>query len=109
MILDLLLGGLGYMAFLALQKAVLEPIASRAGNAVVDRLMPVAVDLLDIYVEAGHLSFDPDQVVRDFIHKEETGLSEKQIDSIVEEVFRRWDLRVCIKNRNATGANSFKF
>ena len=97
------------MAFLALQKAVLEPVAERAGKALLDKYMPVAVDLLDIYVESADLDFDPEKVVKDYLKEEDATLTEKQLQEITEEVFKRWDLRVCVRNRNAMSANSFKF
>ena len=94
MALDLLIGAGVYFAVLALQKAVIEPLAERAGKAVISRFIGPVTALLDKHVEANGLGQDFEDIVRDWLVQDPAPLSSTQIDLIVDEVFKTWDLRV---------------
>lgn len=94
MAIDLLLGALAYFAVLAFQKAVLEPVAERAGKEIIRRFIGPLTAVLDKHVERNGIGQDFEEIVRDWLIQDPTPLSGAQIDLIVEEVFKEWDLRV---------------
>lgn len=103
---DLLIGAGTWFALLALQKAVLEPIAERTGQAVVERFIGPFTAALDLVVTRNGLDCDFEAIVRDWLIDDPTPLSSTQIDLIVDEVFKVWDLRVA--SRKAQG-QTFRF
>lgn len=91
---EFLIGAAGFLAFKALDKAILEPIAANAGRKLVARYLPEALELLDLCLDAFGLEFDPEDLVRDYLDQQSDTLSEEEIQQVVEAVFAAWDLRV---------------
>lgn len=104
--LDLLIGAGTWFAFLALQKAVLEPIAERTGKAVVERFVGPFTAALDLVVQRNGMGHDFEEIVRDWLIDDPTPLSSTEIDLIVDEVFRVWDLRVASRKAQS---QTFRF
>ena len=104
--LELALGGASYFAVKAIDKGIVEPLARRAGLTLLERTVGPLTRKLDGRLEQQGIDQDFEGMVRDWLGKSEGGLSTEQTDQIVEEVFRRWDLRVasahCQKAKDRT-------
>ena len=109
LILELLVGGLGYFAIKALDKAVIEPLASRAGREIIERTIGPPTALLDKHLAINGIEQDFEEIIRDWLGHMENELSDDQINQIIEEVFTRWDLRVAAKNCRCKSDDSWKF
>lgn len=90
---EFFVGAAGFMAFKALDKAILEPIAKNIGQKLVSRYLGPACNHLDIALATFGVDCDPEAIVRDYLDLEEE-LSPEQVEQIVEAVFQVWDIRV---------------
>lgn len=91
---EFFVGAAGFMAFKALDKAVLEPIATNIGRKLVARYLGPACNHLDIALATFGVDCDPEAIVRDYLDQEPEELSPEQVEQIVEAVFQIWDIRV---------------
>ena len=105
--IELLVGGAGYFALKALDKAVLEPLATRAGRELLDRTVGPLTRELDQRLEEQGIDQDFEGIVRNWLGHED--LTEEQTERIVEEVFRRWDLRVAAMTCKQAQARPWRF
>ena len=108
LIIELLIGGLGYFGFKALDKAVIEPLATRAGREILERTVGPLTALLDKHLAINGIEQDFEGIIRDWLGHMEGELSDDQINQIIEEVFTRWDLRVAAKNCRCTRDGSWE-
>lgn len=78
---------------LVVTKAVIEPIATNLGRHFLQKYLDQCCALLDMTLDAAGLDFDPEEVVRQYLDLQPDQLSEKQLNQIVDAVFKEWDLR----------------
>ncbi len=89
---DAIIGAATFFVLLAINKAIVEPLATSVGRKLIDRHLGKACKLLDEALVNYDLEFNAEETIRDYL-KLEDELDEKQMDEIVEAVFREWDLR----------------
>jgi hypothetical protein len=74
-------------------KTIVEPLAKNIGRKLLAIYIEDACEILDNTVEMIGLDFDPEALVRQYLDLEGNGLSKRDIEAVVEAVFREWDLR----------------
>ena len=89
---DAIIGAATFFVLLAINKAIVEPLATSVGQKLIDKHLGTACELLDDMLVNYDLEFNAEETIRDYL-KLEDELDEKQMDEIVEAVFREWDLR----------------
>ena len=89
---DAIIGAATFFVLLAINKAIVEPLATSVGRKLIDKHLGTACKLLDEALVNYDLEFNAEETIRDYL-KLEDNLDEKQMDEIVEAVFREWDLR----------------
>lgn len=86
-----LLGGFGA---LVVNKAIIEPVARKIGRNLLNLYVaPCCKQLDQMFLGAG-VAFSPEAIVRDYLDLEPDGLSSEDVDQIVAEVFRVYDVRL---------------
>ena len=90
---DYLLGAGTFFVMLAINKAIIEPLATSAGRKLLDRHLGSACALLDDQLEKFGLDFNPEETIRDYLDLSDDDMDDKQKQEIIEAVFREWDLR----------------
>ena len=91
---DALVGAGTFFVMLAINKAIIEPLATSVGRKLLDRHLGVACSLLDAQLDKHGLDFDAEGTVRKYLDlSNDPELSAKEYDTIIEEVFKQWDLR----------------
>ena len=89
---DAIIGAATFFVLLAINKAIVEPLATSVGRKLIDKHLGTACSLLDEALVKYDLEFNAEETIRDYL-KLEDDLDEKQMEEIVEAVFREWDLR----------------
>ena len=82
-----------FFAGLVITKAIIEPIATNLGRHFLQKYLDQCCALLDMTLDAAGLEFDAEEVVRKYLDLVPDQLTEKQVDQIVDAVFKEWDLR----------------
>ena len=90
---DALIGAGTFFVMLAINKAIIEPLATSVGRKLLDKHLGKACALLDNQLEKFGLDFDPEETVREYLDLEPDVLSAQERDIIIEQVFKEWDLR----------------
>ena len=86
-----LLGGFGMMV---INKTIVEPVARKIGRNLLSYYVAPCCKRLDhMFLSAG-IAFSPETVVRDYLNLEPEGLSQRDVDRIVAEVFKVYDVRL---------------
>ena len=86
-----IVGGLGAVV---VNKAIVEPVARKIGRNLLSLYVGPCCKRLDrMFLSAG-IAFNPETVVRDYLDLEPDGLSQEDIDRIVSEVFKVYDVRL---------------
>ena len=98
MITDIAIGALAWFAFLVLQKTILEPLATSLGRAVIEPYIENCCILLDDAVDRMGLDFDAEAMLRQYLEIQPTRFSEKDLDALLDRIFREWDLRQACRN-----------
>lgn len=94
---EYLIGAATTFAALIVNKAILEPVATKVGRKMLDRYVGPACQRVDLALELFGVQCDPEEVVRSYLDLEPE-LDQKQVDQIVAAVFEVWDLRVISRN-----------
>ena len=89
---DYLIGAATFFVMLAINKAIVEPLATSVGKKLIDKHLGAACSTLDDALDKYGFDFNAEETIRDYL-KLEDNLDEKQMDEIVEAVFHEWDLR----------------
>ena len=90
--IDYLLGAGTFFVMLAINKAIVEPLATSVGRKLIDKHLGTACKLLDEALVNYGFEFNAEETIRDYLSFED-GMSEEDKEMIVEAVFREWDLR----------------
>ena len=98
---SLVIAFLTFFAGLIVTKAIIEPIATNLGRAFLEQYLDQCCRLLDFTLDAVGIDFEPEQTIRRYLDLLPEQLSEKQVDQIVEAVFKEWDLRQFARNAQA--------
>ena len=94
---EFFVGAAGFMAFKALDKAVLEPIATNIGRKLVARYLGPACNHLDIALATFGVDCDPEAIVRDYLDQEPEELSPEQV-KVCHDIRRRRQNEVAARN-----------
>lgn len=86
-----LLGGFGA---LVVNKTIVEPVARKIGQNLLSLYVAPCCKRLDQMFLGAGIAFSPEMVVRDYLDLEPEGLSPRDVDRIVAEVFRVYDVRL---------------
>ncbi|MBP47176.1 MAG: hypothetical protein CMH53_04490 [Myxococcales bacterium] len=86
-----LLGGFGA---LVINKSIVEPVARKIGQNLLSLYVAPCCKRLDQMFLGAGIAFSPEMVVRDYLDLEPEGLSPQDVDRIVAEVFRVYDVRL---------------
>lgn len=89
---DAIIGAATFFVLLAINKAIVEPLATSVGQRLIDKHLGAACSSLDDALDKYGFDFNAEETIRDYL-KLEGNLDKKQMDEIVEAVFREWDLR----------------
>ena len=95
--IDILLGGGAFFVLLAVNKAIIEPLATSVGRKVLDKHLSPAIGALDSALAKFGLEFNAEDTVREYLDLCEDEIEEAEKQKIIEEVFREWDLRKVTK------------
>ena len=91
---DAIIGAATFFVLLAINKAIVEPLATSAGRKLLDRHLGSACALLDDQLEKFGLDFNPEEAIRDYLDLEnDADMTEEDREKIIAEVFKAWDLR----------------
>ena len=85
-----LLAGFG---LLVINKAIIEPVATNLGRDLLEAYVGPCCQRLDMIFSAAGVEFDPEEAVRDYLDLEPEELSSEDVDRIVEQVFKVYDIR----------------
>lgn len=89
---DYLLGAGTFFVLLAINKAIIEPLATAAGRKVLDKYLGPACAMLDAKLEQYGLDFNPENAIRETLDLDPE-MSEDDKMKVIEAVFKEWDLR----------------
>ena len=89
---DAIIGATTFFVMLAINKAIVEPLATSVGRKLIDKHLGTACSLLDEALVYHGFEFNAEETIRDYLAFEDE-ISETEKDKIVEAVFREWDLR----------------
>lgn len=89
---DAIIGAATFFVLLAINKAIVEPLATSVGQRLIDKHLGEACSTLDDALDKYGFDFNAEETIRDYL-KLEDNLDEQQMDEIVEAVFHEWDLR----------------
>ena len=89
---DAIIGAATFFVMLAINKAIVEPLATSVGRKLIDKHLGTACKLLDEALVYHGFEFNAEETIRDYLSFEDE-ISETEKDKIVEAVFREWDLR----------------
>ena len=89
---DAIIGAATFFVLLAINKAIVEPLATSVGQRLIDKHLGAACSTLDDALDKYGFDFNAEETIRDYL-KLEDNLDEQQMDEIVEAVFHEWDLR----------------
>ncbi len=91
---DALIGAGTFFVLLAINKAIVEPLATSVGRKLLDKHLGPACSALDRALVLFDLEFNAEDAVREYLDlADEDNMSEDQKHEIIEAVFREWDLR----------------
>ena len=82
-----------WAAALVLSKAVAEPVAKAIGRKAIEPFIGPACELIDDAMLKFGVTCNPELIVREYLELDPEPFSGEEIDMIVEEVFRRYDVR----------------
>jgi hypothetical protein len=99
---EILIGGAAAFAVLVFNKAVAEPLAKNVGRRLIDLYVGPCCKRLDYLIKSGlpddfrrmGVEFSFEEQVRDFLDMAPEALSDDDVERIVAEVFRLYDLRL---------------
>jgi hypothetical protein len=99
---EILIGGLAAFGALVLNKAVLEPLARNVGRRLIDLYVGPCCERLDYLIKSGlpddfrrmGVEFSFEEQIRDFLDMAPEGLSDEDVQRIVAEVFKVYDIRL---------------
>ena len=91
---DAIIGAATFFVLLAINKAIVEPLATSIGRKLIDKHLGKACALLDESVERFGLDFDPEDKIREYLSLEDDEMSDSDKEKVIAEVFKQWDLRV---------------
>ena len=90
---DAIIGAATFFVLLAINKAIVEPLATSVGQKLINKHLGPACKLLDDALVYHGFEFNAEETIRDHLQLSEDELSEEDKQLIVEAVFREWDLR----------------
>jgi hypothetical protein len=91
---DILLGAGTFFVLLAINKAIVEPLATAVGRKLLDKHLGPACNALDAALVKFDLEFNAEETVREYLDLvDDDDMSDNQKHEIIEAVFREWDLR----------------
>lgn len=90
---NFLTGLLTGFGLLVIKKAILEPLATNIGRNLLDSHVGPCCKRLDAILSIAGVDFDPEEVVRDYLDLDPEELSAEDIDRIVRQVFKVYDVR----------------
>lgn len=90
---DVIIGAVGGFAALAFSKAVAEPVARAIGRKAIEPFIGPACELIDEAMLKIGVTCNPELIVREYLELDPETFSSEEVDMIVEEVFRRYDVR----------------
>ena len=93
---DILFGAGAFFVMLAINKAIIEPLATNVGRKVLDKHLGPTCAFLDNALEKFGLDFNPEEAIREHLDLEDDELTQEEKDLIVEAAFREWDLRKAV-------------
>ena len=100
---EIFIGGVAAFGALAFQKVVVEPLAVKAGRRLLDLYVGPCCRMLDGLIKSGLPHefrrdfggpFNFEGTVRDFLDMAPESITDEDLDRIVAEVFRVYDLRL---------------
>ena len=90
---DALIGAATFFVMLAINKAIVEPLATSVGRKLIDKHLGSACKLLDEALVYHGFEFNAEETIRDYLDLSDDDMDDKQKEQIIEAVFREWDLR----------------
>jgi hypothetical protein len=90
---DIILGAGTFFVLLAINKAIVEPLATAVGRKLLDKHLGPACAALDAALVKFDLEFNAEETVREYLDLSDDEMSEDEKHKIIEAVFREWDLR----------------
>ena len=90
---DVAVGAVGGFAALVFNKAVAEPVAKVLGRKAIEPFIGPACVLVDDAMLKFGVTCNPELIVREYLNLDPEPFSSEEVDMIVEEVFRRYDIR----------------
>lgn len=94
---DVILGAGTFFVLLAINKAIVEPLATAVGRKLLDKHLGPACSALDAALVKFDLEFNAEETVREYLDLSDDEMSEDEKHKIIEAVFREWDLRKVTK------------
>ncbi len=95
---DVVVGAVGGFFALIVNKSVLEPIATQIGRRTLNRYISPACALVDQAMLRIGVTCNPEGVVRSFLELEPEEFTPDQVQLIVDEVFRVYDVRKIMRS-----------
>ena len=90
---NFLTGLLTGFGLLVIKKAIVEPLATNIGRDLLDAHVGPCCKRLDAILSVAGVQFDPEEAIRDYLDLDPEELSPEDVDRIVEQVFKVYDVR----------------
>ena len=90
---DAIIGAATFFVLLAINKAIVEPLATSVGKKLIDKHLGAACSTLDDALDKYGFDFNAEETIRDYLDLADDDMDDKQKQEIIEAVFREWDLR----------------
>jgi hypothetical protein len=99
---EILIGGLAAFGALVINKAVVEPLAKNVGRRLIDLYVGPCCKRLDYLIKSGlpddfrrmGLDFNFEETIREFLDMAPEPMTDEDVERIVAEVFRVYDIRL---------------
>ena len=93
---DITVAAAGGFVALVFNKAIAEPVAKTIGRKAIEPFIGPACELIDDAMLKFGVTCNPELIVREYLDMRPEPFSDEEIEQILEEVFRRYDVRKII-------------